>query len=115
MLVASPNNSRMKFLRRFFTNPMRVIVTSFAGMILFGTILLMLPASSRSGNPTSVSYTHLDVYKRQALILSPQRFRFPTRELPLAPAFKIPGRNYPSIPSAVSYTHLQLRGGRAGA
>ena len=65
-----------------------IIILGFAGVILAGALLLMLPVASREGNVTpftetlftatsavcvtglavrytAVSYTHLDVYKRQ--------------------------------------------------
>ena len=50
--------------------PVRIIVLSFLGIILIGGFLLWLPFSSRTGEFTpienaTVSYTHLDVYKRQ--------------------------------------------------
>ena len=34
--------------------PFQVIILGFAGVILFGTLLLMLPVSSQSGQPTSI-------------------------------------------------------------
>ena len=36
----------------FFSNPTRVIVSSFALLILAGTVLLMLPFSSKAGHVT---------------------------------------------------------------
>ena len=45
--------ARSKFLSRFFSNPARVIACSFALLVLLGTLLLMLPLSARSGQPTS--------------------------------------------------------------
>lgn len=46
----SPNvKSRSKFWSNFFSNPARVIVVSFALLILLGTLLLMLPIATRSG------------------------------------------------------------------
>lgn len=38
--------------KHFFSNPARVIVLSFALLILVGLLVLMLPVSSRSGQPT---------------------------------------------------------------
>ncbi|MGI5959904.1 MAG: TrkH family potassium uptake protein [Massiliimalia sp.] len=47
-------NTHNKFsLQSFFKNPARVIVVSFAVIILMGTFLLMLPISSREQIPTS--------------------------------------------------------------
>ncbi|WMJ24057.1 potassium transporter TrkG [Paludicola sp. MB14-C6] len=40
-------------LHNFFHNPTRIIVSSFAFLILFGAFLLMLPICSRSGEATS--------------------------------------------------------------
>lgn len=39
-------------LKRFTGNPARIIVLSFALLVLLGTFMLMLPTSSRSGQPT---------------------------------------------------------------
>lgn len=39
-------------MSRFFSNPARVIVSSFAFLILTGTLLLMLPVATRSGSGT---------------------------------------------------------------
>lgn len=41
--------AKLSFLKRMFSNPARVIVISFALLIVMGTLLLMLPMSSRSG------------------------------------------------------------------
>lgn len=46
-------NGKSKFFSKFFSNPARVIVLSFALMILAGTLLLMLPISAKSGQATS--------------------------------------------------------------
>lgn len=43
------SESRRRRLRQFLQNPTRVMVFSFAGIILAGTLLLMLPISVRSG------------------------------------------------------------------
>lgn len=45
--------SKLKWLQKFSSNPARVIVVSFAILILLGTFLLMLPMSSRIGQFTS--------------------------------------------------------------
>lgn len=47
--------SHHNYFNRFASNPARVIVVSFFCLIMFGTLLLMLPVSSRSGVPVSFS------------------------------------------------------------
>lgn len=49
-----PNAARKNsFFHRLQSNPPRIIVISFALLILAGTLLLMLPVSSKSGTVTS--------------------------------------------------------------
>lgn len=50
LLQTKPKYNRLHHL---FHNPTRVIVGSFAFLILLGALLLMLPISSRTGEPTS--------------------------------------------------------------
>lgn len=47
--MLSLTKSKKKFSSSFTANPFRIIVTSFAGLILIGTLLLSLPISSKSG------------------------------------------------------------------
>ena len=51
--MLSISKNKTKWWGTFFSNPARVIVCSFALLILLGTFLLMLPISSRSGQFTS--------------------------------------------------------------
>ena len=48
-MLTQPNKNKGSKLRRFSSNPARVIVSSFALLIFVGTILLMLPISSAEG------------------------------------------------------------------
>lgn len=50
MLLQAKN--KLKFLSTFLSNPARVIVSSFALLILFGAFALMLPICSKSGLAT---------------------------------------------------------------
>ena len=52
-MLTQPNKNKGSKLRRFSSNPARVIVSSFALLIFVGTILLMLPISSAEGRFTS--------------------------------------------------------------
>lgn len=51
MILQTKN--RIHRLHKFFSNPARIIVCSFALLILAGTFILMLPICAKSGLPTS--------------------------------------------------------------
>lgn len=47
------NKSKLKFLHKFLSNPARVIVCSFAFLILTGALVLMLPMCAKSGQAST--------------------------------------------------------------
>lgn len=50
MEIKLKNNAKCSKFNNFMKNPMRVIVVSFAVVIIVGTMLLMLPITSRNGH-----------------------------------------------------------------